>query len=94
MSYACGKCGARLDPGERCKCGGRAVYMGQYRSRSFHSKKTPPNSPMESRMVYEIYKIGGDSVLREYTDFNKALKECASDEYIRQVMLVKRKVAL
>lgn len=89
--YICNKCGARLDSGESCSCGGRAVYStcqaGHAATKSIE-KKADPKKKYNQTIKYQIHKTGSDEVIREYTDFKEAFMSCDIDEQVKQVMIL------
>lgn len=89
--YICNKCGVRLDSGETCSCGGRAVcntWQPGYSAGRRRKNKATPKKKYEKKIVYEIYERGCGEVIREYTDFNLASISCGSDEYLQTTMIL------
>ena len=83
MNYICSKCGAALDFGERCECGGRAM----------RASKTPawvikPPSGSIIRYEYRVKKSGSGRLVRTYTDGHSAIMNCAADEYVDTIAVV------
>lgn len=83
MNYICSKCGAALDFGERCECGGRAMRANKAPLWAFN----PPSGGIK-RYEYRIKKIDTGKLVRTYTNEHEAVMGCGSDEYVETIAVV------
>ena len=83
MNYICNKCGAALDYGEQCECGGRAMRANKRPAWSIN----PPSGAV-IRYDYLIKKVGTHELVGTHTDGHSAIMACGPDEYVEGFAVV------